>query len=164
MEKMINDYLAFAGDLEKEKSENVKIKFFLRNIITYYKKIHHEINYQFNFSDNLELNIKPNYLKRAIRNLIDNGFKYGKKVEITTSISNKILKIIIDDDGPGIPEAERENVFKPFYRLDNSRNLDSSSTGLGLAIVLDSITSHGGRIETISSPMGGLRVIINLPI
>lgn len=164
MEKMINDYLAFAGDLEEEKSENIKVKFFLRAIISYYKKINHEINYNFNFPDNLELKIKPDYLKRAIRNLIDNGFKYGSKVEILADISDKNLRIIIDDNGPGIPKNERENVFKPFYRLDNSRNLDISSTGLGLAIVLDSVTSHGGRIEIDDNLLGGLRVIINLPI
>jgi two-component system osmolarity sensor histidine kinase EnvZ len=105
-------------------------------------------------------------------NLVDNGFNYGKQVNLSASLSNNNLMITIDDDGPGIPIHERGNVFKPFYRIDNSRNLDKKSkssassigSGLGLAIALDAVTSQGGYIKLADSPLGGLRVLIFIPI
>ena len=73
------------------------------------------------------------------------------------------LTVIIDDDGPGIPAESREDVFKPFVRLDEARNLDASGTGLGLAIARDIARSHGGDITLDDSPMGGLRAVIKVP-
>ena len=99
--------------------------------------------------------------------MIDNSFHYGDKVEILAKISGNNLKIIVDDNGCGIPVAKRNDIFKPFYRIDNSRNLDKTNAaggaGLGLAIVMDIINSHGGQIKVDDSPLGGLRMNISLP-
>ena len=102
-------------------------------------------------------------LKRCLVNLIDNALSYGKKAEIILKKTLTSAIIIIDDDGPGIPEKEMENVFKPFYRIDESRSQNKSGVGLGLAIANDIILSHGGSINLSKSPFSGLRVKITLP-
>lgn len=165
MEKMINEYLEFAkGGNKKENSQDVKIASFLNQIINYYKKLNKEVINEIEIDKNFELNIRKNSVKRAIRNLIDNGFNYGQKVALTANLTKSSLEIIIEDDGPGVPKEELQNIFKPFYRVDNSRNLDKIGTGLGLAIVLDAISFHGGTVKAEKSTMKGLKVIINLPI
>ena len=95
--------------------------------------------------------------------MIDNAIKYGNKVKIDLSKSANNLFIKIDDDGPGIPEKEYENVFKPFYKIDKGRADAKSSVGLGLSIASDIIRSHGGNIKLGKSSMNGLRVKISLP-
>lgn len=173
MEKLVDEYLDFARSDDKEKSNPVKIKKFLQEkIIEYYAKMHRHVTSFIDLDDNLEIFIKKLALKRALMNLINNAFNYGEKVSLSASLSKNNLMIIIDDDGPGIPASERSNVFKPFYRIDNSRNLDkkitksinSGGSGLGLAIAMDAITSHGGHIKLSDSPIGGLRVTIFIPI
>ena len=74
------------------------------------------------------------------------------------------MEIAVDDDGPGIPEDKREDVFKAFYRIEGSRNKETGGVGLGLAIAKDIITSHGGKIELLDSPIGGLRVLVSIPL
>jgi two-component system osmolarity sensor histidine kinase EnvZ len=169
MEKLVNEYLDFARSDDKEKANSVKIKKFLQeNFINYYAKMNHLITSKIRIADDVEISIKKLALKRALMNLIDNAFKYGENVALSAYLSNDNLIVEIDDDGPGIPANERANVFKPFYRIDNSRNLDKKSlsggSGLGLAIAMDGITSQGGRIKLADSPLGGLRVTIFLPI
>lgn len=172
MQKMINEYLEFAtfgAGGEKEKAKDVKIKEFLEKIISYYQKMNRDIDGHLHLDDNLEVAIKKSGLKRAIRNLIDNSFKYGTKVLISAEASSANVKITVDDNGCGIPQAQRENIFKPFYRIDNSRNLDKTSAGpggagLGLAIVMDVVSAHGGKIKVDDSPLGGLRMVIYLPV
>ena len=169
MEKLVDEYLDFVRGDEKEKSRSVKIKNFLQEkVIDYYAKMDKKIGFSINLKDDLEVSIKKMALRRALMNLIDNAFNYGTKVVLTISENKNNLMITIDDDGPGIPESERNNVFKPFYRIDNSRNLDkkiaSGGSGLGLAIATDAVTSHGGRIRLADSPFGGLRVLIFIPI
>ena len=107
---------------------------------------------------------RKNLIKRSINNLIDNALKHAKKINLNLSKKNNNILIIIDDDGPGIPESERENVFKPFYKVDKSRGESRSSVGLGLSITSDAIKSHGGNILLEKSPLGGLRVKIFLPL
>jgi two-component system osmolarity sensor histidine kinase EnvZ len=167
MEKLIDEYLNFAKGDDKEKPKKVKMKNFLEDkIIKYYHKINKEIGSSINIKDDFEMPIRFLALKRALINLIDNGFNYGTKVLLNASINNNNLIITIDDNGPGIPESEKENVFKPFYRIDNARNLDKAGgSGLGLAIAMSGIAAHGGRIKLSQSQLiGGLRVIIYLPI
>ena len=169
MEKLVNEYLDFARGDDKEKVNPVKIKKFLQeNFIDYYLKMNRKMSSKINFGDDVEIMIKKLALKRALMNLIDNAFKFGENVALEASLSNENLIINIDDNGPGIPVAERNNVFQPFYRIDNSRNMDKKSesggSGLGLAIVMDAITSHGGRIRLSDSPLGGLRVTVFIPI
>lgn len=170
MEKLIGEYLDFARHDEREKAKPVNLKeFFNDKIINYYLKMNREIEARLKIADDFEMPLKKMALKRALVNLIDNAFNYGDKVMFSASLSQNNLMIIIDDNGPGIPENERNNVFKPFYRIDNSRNLDKTQkagggSGLGLAIAMDAVTSHGGRMKLTDSSLGGLRVLIYIPI
>lgn len=169
MEKLIEEYLEFVRGDDREKTELVKIKKFLSEDLTkYYIKMNLCLGGVIRVADNFEMPIKKLALKRALNNLIDNAFKYGRNVELSARISKTNLIVMIDDDGPGIPIEERDNVLKPFYRLDTSRNLDaknnSGGSGLGLSIATDAVTSQGGKIKLSDSHLGGLRVTIFLPI
>ncbi len=170
MEKLIGEYLDFARHEEREKARPVRLKDFLQEkIVNYYLKMNRKIDARIKIADDFEMPLKKTALKRALINLIDNAFNYGSQVMISASLSENNLMILIDDDGPGIPENERHNVFKPFYRIDNSRNLDKAhkaggGSGLGLAIAMDAITSHGGSMRLSDSALGGLRVLIYIPI
>ena len=119
---------------------------------------------RFHFDENVNINIRQNSFKRCLSNLIDNGFSYGQKVEIFSKKTMDSLLIFVDDDGPGIPEKEYQNVMKPFYRIDKSRGQNKSGVGLGLSITNDIIRSHGGNISFEKSTMNGLRVKISLPL
>jgi two-component system osmolarity sensor histidine kinase EnvZ len=172
MERLITEYLEFAKSDNKEKRSQVKIKDFLEeSIVSYYKSMNCDIEAKIDLDNNLEIFIKKFAFKRALNNLIDNAFKYGNKALLGASISNNNLIITLDDNGPGIAIEERSNVFKPFYRIDNSRNLDkndqnsfSGGSGLGLSIVADAVISHGGNIKLLDSkPLGGLCVLISIP-
>lgn len=103
-------------------------------------------------------------LKRALTNIISNAFDYGKTVAVSLESNNNKLEVAVDDDGPGIPADKREEVFKAFYRLEGSRNKETGGVGLGLSIAKDIITSHGGKIELLDSPIGGLRVLVSIPL
>lgn len=169
MEKLVNEYLDFArlGD-NKEATSPVKMKRFLnQKIIDYYRKMGRLIEGKINIDDKFEILLRQFAFKRALGNLIENGFNYGNKVLLNAKITHDHLIIEIEDDGPGIPQNERDNVFKPFYRLDYARNLDkkllSTGSGLGMAIALDAITSHGGKINLSESHLGGLKATISIP-
>ena len=110
------------------------------------------------------MNGRKNLILRSINNLIDNSTKYANKIHIQLSKKDSSIMITIDDDGPGIPEKEYDNVFKPFYKIDKSRGDSKSSVGLGLSITSDIIKSHGGNILLEKSPTNGLRVKIFLPL
>ena len=103
-------------------------------------------------------------IQRSLNNLIDNALKYGDKVNLYLSKKNNSILILVEDNGPGIPIEEYENVFKPFYKIDKGRSDSKSSVGLGLSIASDIIRSHGGNINLEKSKMNGLRVKIFLPI
>src|SRR6185369_5435992 len=109
------------------------------------------------------IEVQPIAMKRALANLIENAVKFGKAARVTVAASPKECRIEIDDDGPGIPPAEIESVFRPFYRVEASRNRDSGGAGLGLAIARAVVRSHGGDIELENRPEGGLRVRVLLP-
>ena len=102
-------------------------------------------------------------LKRALSNLIENAVKYGERATVTIRNFTENAEIVIDDDGPGIPEAEKEAVFRPFYRIDDSRNRDTGGVGLGLTVARTIIQSHGGELTLANRGSGGLRVTIALP-
>ena len=109
-------------------------------------------------------NGRKNLIKRCINNLINNSVKYAKKINIELNKSNDNLFIKVEDDGPGIPENEYNNVFKPFYKINKGRADSKSSVGLGLSISSDIIRSHGGNIKLEKSKMNGLEVRIFLPV
>ena len=117
----------------------------------------------FLLSPKVYFNGRKNLIKRCINNLIDNSIKYANKVNIELSKKNTNLFIKIEDDGPGIPEKEYDNVFKPFYKIDKSRADSKSSVGLGLSITSDIIRSHGGNIKLEKSSLNGLSVKVFLP-
>ena len=102
-------------------------------------------------------------IQRCINNLISNSIKYANKIEIKVEKLKKNILIFIDDDGPGIPNSEYDNVFKPFYKIDKARGETKSSVGLGLSISSDIVKSHGGKIELAKSKLGGLSTKISLP-
>ena len=160
MERMLNDYLQFAKTQTQENTTTIN----LNNLFTVIKKEYGDEKISV-YIDNSEILLKgrPTALKRSFENIIQNGLAYGNKVEINIQKSNKRVIITIEDDGPGIPEDQHKNVFKPFFRLDKSRSLNQSGVGLGLAIVEDIINSHGGSIQLGRSKYNGLLVKIFLP-
>ena len=160
MERMLNEYLEFAKYQKNEETETVSLNSIIKDITKKYE------NKKINFSieKNLEISVRPNSIKRCLVNLMDNGLSYGKKVEIFAKKTANNIIILVDDDGPGIPEKEHQNVIKPFYRIDKSRGQNKSGVGLGLSIANDIIRSHGGNISLNKSPLQGLRVKISLPL
>ena len=160
MERMLNEYLEFAKYQKNEETETVNLNSIIEDITKKYE------NKKINFSieENLKINVRPNSIKRCLVNLTDNGLSYGKKVEIVAKKTLNNIIIFVDDDGPGIPEKEYQNVIKPFYRIDKSRGQNKSGVGLGLSIANDIIRSHGGNISLNTSPWQGLRVKISLPL
>ncbi len=160
MEKMLNEYLQFTSSSYLEKNENFNISDLMYEIIEKYNNT----NIASNLSLNININGRKNLIKRCINNLIDNGIKYGDKVNVELSKNNTNLFIKIEDNGPGIPANEYENVFKPFYKIDKGRADTKSSVGLGLSIASDIIRSHGGNIKLEKSSMNGLCVKIFLPV
>ena len=103
-------------------------------------------------------------LKRCATNIIDNALKYGKHVDVALKRNGTHMEILVDDDGPGIPEERREEAFRPFHRLDEGRNLQAGGSGLGLAIARDIARAHGGDLVLRESANGGLQAAIRLPV
>ena len=159
MEKMLNEYLQFASSRSAEITETFDLSELLKTTIMKYEK--KEITTD--ISKEVFLDGRKNLMQRCFSNLIDNAIKYSANVYISLRKLNNNILITIDDDGPGIPESERENVFKPFYKIDKSRSDSKSSVGLGLSIASDIIRSHGGNITLETSPAKGLRAKIFLP-
>jgi two-component system osmolarity sensor histidine kinase EnvZ len=108
--------------------------------------------------------LRRHAFKRAVANLVNNAARFAERVEVTAERHEGTLTVAVEDDGPGIPETEREQVFRPFYRLDHARNQDSGSTGLGLAIARDIARIHGGDIELSQSVLGGLKAVLKVPV
>ena len=159
MEKMLNEYLQFASSSSAEKTETFDLSDLLESTVIKYER--KEITTT--IPERVFLDGRKNLIERCFNNLIDNSIKYSTSILISLKKSANSIIIIIDDDGPGIPENERKNVLKPFYKIDKSRSDSKSSVGLGLSIASDIIRSHGGNISLERSPTNGLRVTIFLP-
>tara|TARA_B100001121_G_scaffold215241_1_gene188816 strand:+ start:1040 stop:2359 length:1320 start_codon:yes stop_codon:yes gene_type:complete len=160
MEKMLNEYLQFTSSSYIEKDELFNLSDLIREIIEKYNNN----NLSINLISSVYFNGRKNLIKRCINNLIDNSLKYGKNVSLELKKNSTNIFIKIEDDGPGIPEKEYENVFKPFYKIDKGRADSKSSVGLGLSIASDIIRSHGGNIKLERSKLNGLAVMIFLPV
>ena len=160
MEKMLNEYLQFTSSSFIEKDELFNLSDLMCEIIIKYnnKNITKEI------PPRVYLNGRKNLIKRCLNNLIENSIKYANKinVELTKNKTNLVIKV--EDDGPGIPHSEYDNVFKPFYKIDKGRADSKSSVGLGLSIASDIVRSHGGNIKLNKSNLNGLEVKIFLPV
>ncbi|GAA4533554.1 ATP-binding protein [Chelativorans composti] len=162
MRSMLEGYLTFAkGDGAEEPCEFDLNAFFekLRDEARLRKR-----GLEIRAPEAMQIFVRPNAFNRLMSNIVGNAFRYAKNVRIEARHPRGMLYIVVDDDGPGVPVEKREEVFKPFVRLDSARNQDKSGTGLGLAIALDIARSHGGDIILDDSPMGGLRVIVQLPV
>ena len=161
MERMLNDYLQFAKTQAQENTSTIN----LNSLLTSIKKDFNNDKFTYESNDEtIELKGRPTALRRSLENVIQNGLTYGDKVYVKVQKGNKKASIVIEDDGPGIPENQYKNVFKPFFRLDKSRSLNQSGVGLGLAIVEDIINSHGGNIQLGKSKFNGLLFKISLPL
>ena len=160
MEKMLNEYLQFSRSNFTEKSE----KFDLSELILSTVKKYENKNILFDNHGEIFFIGRKNLIKRCINNLLDNAINFSKNIKVRQQKVKRSVLIFIEDDGPGIPSSEYENVFKPFYKIDKSRNQTKSSVGLGLSIASDIIRSHGGDIELGKSEMGGLKIKIFLPV
>ena len=159
MESMLNDYLQFAKTQTHEDTTII-------NLSSLFKRIEKNLNNKNLILINLEevlLKGRLSALTRCFENIIQNGLTYGEKVYLSLQKGTNRIIVSIEDDGPGIPGDQYKNVFKPFFRLDKSRNLNKSGVGLGLAIVEDIINSHGGTIQLGKSKYKGLQVKISLP-
>jgi two-component system osmolarity sensor histidine kinase EnvZ len=165
MQRMLEDYLAFAKGDGGEEAEATSVGELLEEVNE--ESLHYGTPIELRIrqpSRDLVLPLKRQAFKRAITNLVTNATRYGQYVVIRASADDQWLRIDVDDDGPGIPPAERDNVFRPFYRLGDARNQDTGNTGLGLAIARDIARSHGGDISLSESSMGGLRATVRVPL
>ncbi len=161
MQTMLEAYMAFAkGEVEEDVGELKLSEIFEKLEIDF--ELHGKtLTYSIDGEDHIS--VRPNAFLRLVTNLASNARRYADALNIEAKHGAKWLTIIFDDNGPGIPEKYREDVFKPFFRLDSARNLDASGTGLGLAIVRDIARSHGGNITLGDSPLGGLRATVRIP-
>jgi two-component system osmolarity sensor histidine kinase EnvZ len=162
MARMLEAYLAFArGDLG-EQSAPTDMAAFLDELKDDAERHGHKTTVVFHGTP--IVTVRPAAFKRCLANLVSNAQRYASAISITGHRDHRYLTVTIDDDGPGIPAESREDVFKPFLRLDDARNQDEGGTGLGLAIARDIARSHGGDIVLGDSPLGGLRATVRVPV
>ena len=161
MQNMLEGYLAFARGEAEEDVGQLKLSDLMTRLAAEAELHGKTLTTSVEGED--QVRVRPNAFTRLIANLASNAYRYANRVKIEARHSAKWVTITVDDDGPGIPERSREDVFKPFFRLDEARNLDSSGTGLGLAIARDIARSHGGNVTLGDSPLGGLRATVRLP-
>ena len=162
MQRMIEGYLAFArgeGDEDPIPSDLSEI---LEDVAAGARRDNADISVSWQGDMNVEL--RPIAIKRCITNLVSNALRHGNRAEIRAVRGKTSVEITVDDDGPGIPPERHEDVFRPFVRLDESRNVDTGGSGLGLTIARDIARSHGGDVSLGTSPLGGLRVVVRLPV
>jgi two-component system, OmpR family, osmolarity sensor histidine kinase EnvZ len=162
MGRMLEAYLAFARGDAGEKSAPTDMAGFLDELKIDAERHGHKTTVEFH--GHPVVTVRPHAFKRCLANLVSNAARFGSAISITGHRDHRWLTVTVDDDGPGIPISRREDVFKPFVRLDVARNQDEGGTGLGLAIARDIARSHGGDIALADSPLGGLRATVRVPV
>jgi two-component system osmolarity sensor histidine kinase EnvZ len=162
MGRMLEAYLAFARGDSGEQSAPTDMGDFLDELKADAERNGHNTSVEFH--GHPIVTVRPAAFRRCLGNLVSNAARFALSIRIAGYRDHRWLTITIDDDGPGIPVQLREEVFKPFLRLDNARNQDEGGTGLGLAIARDIARSHGGDITLSDSPMGGLRASVRVPV
>ena len=162
MGRMLEAYLAFARGDGGEQAAPTDMAAFLEELKADAER--HGHNTTVVFHGYPVVTVRPNALKRCLANLVSNAARFANAIAITGHRDHRWLTVTVDDDGPGIPTHLREDVFKPFLRLDDARNQDEGGTGLGLAIARDIARSHGGDITLGESPLGGLRASVRIPV
>jgi two-component system osmolarity sensor histidine kinase EnvZ len=161
MQRMLEAYMAFVRGDGGEKTEAVNLAQMFNSVASAVARGKSRVALDV---QDVEVNIKPNAFRRLVSNLLGNAIRYANNVKVKGGVENRLLTILVDDDGPGIPAENREDAFRPFVRLDHARNLDETGTGLGLAIALDIAHAHGGEIKLDESPAGGLRAVVQIPV
>ena len=162
MERMIEGYLAFARGEGGEQPEPVDLSAILSEVVAQNRREDAPID--LHLEETIVLPLQREAIRRCFTNLIANAQRYGDQVRVTAGRRDTVVEITVDDDGPGIPEERREDVFKPFSRLDASRNPETGGVGLGLTIARDVVRNHGGDLRLEDAPGGGLRARITLPL
>jgi two-component system osmolarity sensor histidine kinase EnvZ len=162
MARMLEAYLAFARGDSGETSAPTDMAEFLEELRLDAERHGHKTSVVFHGPPNVT--VRPAAFKRCLSNLVSNAARFAPSIAISGHRDHRYLTVTVDDDGPGIPASLREDVFKPFLRLDDARNQDEGGTGLGLAIARDIARSHGGDITLGDSPLGGLRATVRVPV
>ena len=162
MEKMIEGYLTFARGEGGEQSLETDLTELVSDIGDQWKRDGASIDTH--VEGHIVTWVKPDAFKRCIDNLIANANRYADNIWVRAGRRGDAIEVTVDDDGPGIPEDQREDAFRPFVRLDRSRNPLTGGTGLGLSIARDIARVHGGELFLEESPHGGLRARIRLPL
>lgn len=162
MERMIEGYLAFARGEGAEMSRPADLAALVEDAVSGARREGGRIDVE--LRGDLTLPLKSQAMSRCLANLIGNAVRYAASVKVTAVRREDAAEVIIDDDGPGIPPEFRELVFKPFYRIEGSRNPKTGGVGLGLTIARDVARAHGGNILLEDGPMKGLRVRLLLPL
>jgi two-component system osmolarity sensor histidine kinase EnvZ len=162
MGRMLEAYLAFARGDSGEQSAATDMGAFLDELKTDAERNGHRSSVAFH--GHPIVTVRPAAFRRCLGNLVSNAARHAPSISITGHRDHRWLTVTVDDDGPGIPPRLREEVFKPFLRLDDARNQDEGGTGLGLAIARDIARSHGGDITLSDSPLGGLRATVRVPV
>ena len=161
MENMVEEYLAFARGESTEAVVDADIRELLDEVVAGARRDGASIDVDSDPA--LIVPVRPNAFKRCLTNLVANAMVHADHVAVYASRDGDAIEVMIDDDGPGIPSDQRQEVFKPFYRLDSARNLDAGGTGLGLTIARDVMRGHGGDIWLEEAPAGGVRARLRLP-
>jgi two-component system, OmpR family, osmolarity sensor histidine kinase EnvZ len=164
MESMVEGYLAFARGDETEAAVDADLGELIDEVASQARRAGATVTVKIDKTEELTLAMRRAAMKRALANLVTNANTYGKRAEIAARRVGGNIEITVDDDGPGIPAEKREDVFRPFFRLEESRNRETGGVGLGLSIARDVIHGHGGSIALEDSPLGGLRVRLRLPV
>jgi len=164
MERMIEAYLAFARGEGSEQPRETDLAALLADAIADARRAGADIVFEGAAAGPVIAPVRRDAFHRALANILGNAQRYARKIAVSMEIRGESVDICIDDDGPGIPPAERENVFRPFFRLEQSRNTQTGGTGLGLTIARDILRSHGGDLLLEPSPLGGLRAVLRLPL
>jgi two-component system osmolarity sensor histidine kinase EnvZ len=162
MARMVEAYLAFARGDSGEQAEPTDMGAFLEELKADAERHGHRTSVAFHGYP--VVTVRPHAFRRCLANLVSNAARFAEEIAITGHRDHRWLTVTVDDDGPGIPANRREDVFKPFLRLDDARNQDEGGTGLGLAIARDIVRSHGGDISLGDSPLGGLRATVRIPV
>ncbi|SOD92148.1 ATP-binding protein [Caenispirillum bisanense] len=162
MERMLADYLAFARGEGTESTEPADLSGLLQDVVGRYRREGYAVD--LHLEEDITLPLKRRAMERSVSNLIGNACRYGSHVAVRAGLRGETAVLLIDDDGPGIPADKREQVFKAFFRLESSRNPKTGGSGLGLTIARDIVRGHGGEITLADSPLGGLRVVVELPL
>ncbi len=162
MGRMLEGYLAFARGDPSESAVETDVGALLEDLRADAER--HGAAVSLETNGDLDIRVRPVAIRRCVGNLVANAQRHADHVWISAEREPRTVSVIIDDDGEGIPAEHREDVFRPFYRLDEARNQDEGGAGLGLAIARDIARAHGGDIVLAESPMGGLRAVVRLPV